>query len=134
MTQKLLPKRLLIFIGCIHGIQGLAVGVGRKLYHGPTWSELSGGNGQCGVTHRLPRESMHKVAGERSARIIGGFKVEAPIPWQAIIQREKSPGNWEHICGGSLISEHHIIVHRNSFFIDNQDSGLLHYEYYFFFN
>lgn len=82
---------------------------GRKLYHGPSYNDLTSHNTQCGTAYRLSRESNHGVAGERSARIVGGFPVEAPIPWQVSVQRMEQ-GKWRHICGGSLISEHHIIT------------------------
>lgn len=83
--------------------------MGRKVYQGPSWNDLSNSNRRCGIAYRLSRE-VTGVAGERAARIIGGLPVEAPIPWQVSVQIEASPGSWEHVCGGTLISEHHILT------------------------
>lgn len=84
----------------------------RKLY-GPLWNGFESKTRQCGSDFRISRENGHRnygYTGHRSGRIIGGFPVEAPIPWQVSVEREERPGEWRHICGGSLISEHHILT------------------------
>ena len=49
-------------------------------------------------------------------RIVGGVKVdvEGKFPWMASLLWEKKDG-WKHFCGGTLISDRHILTASHCF-------------------
>jgi len=101
---------LLIIFGWLCQTEGLAISTrGRKLFHPSAWNRVIKSSHQCGRAF-ITRESRNEAASERAARIVGGFKVESPIPWQVSVQEEITPGIYSHVCGGVLISEHHLLT------------------------
>ncbi|ODN06125.1 Serine protease 55 [Orchesella cincta] len=101
---------LLLIFGWLCHAEGLAISTkGRKLFHTSAWNKVVKSAHQCGRAF-IRSESQNAAASERAARIVGGFKVDSPIPWQVSLQREVSPGIYSHICGGVLISAYHFLT------------------------
>ncbi|CAC5385714.1 unnamed protein product [Mytilus coruscus] len=58
------------------------------------------------------------AAGTRSAvtKIVNGENADiADCPWQISLQRNENGGDWEHICGGSIIDERWILTVAHCF-------------------
>ncbi|CAC5385713.1 KLKB1 [Mytilus coruscus] len=59
---------------------------------------------------------MAPVTGAAVAKIVNGENVDIEdCPWQISLQKSENGGDWEHVCGGSIIDERWIVTAAHCF-------------------
>ncbi|KAJ6638637.1 Chymotrypsin-1, partial [Pseudolycoriella hygida] len=58
------------------------------------------------------------------SRIVGGNIAKKRYPYQVSLQEQDDDGYWEHVCGGAIITERHIITAAHCLVEDDSDETM----------